>query len=403
MVSMPTDTLPPWLDTQAIEKALSRESAPDSAELRDILDKSLALESLGIQEAVALMRVSDAEHLALLLHTADQVKQKVYGDRIVLSAPLHISNYCGSECLYCANRRGNTAVERKYMTPPEMREAGRKLIRQGHKRVFLVSGQLPNADVEYLEEAVSVLYTAFDGVGEIRRVNINVGPLKAEEYALLQAADVGTVLIYQDTYHEASYRAAHVSGPKSDYLARLHAPDTAFQAGVGDVGLGLLLGLGPWRYDLLAVMLHAAHLTRVYDAGSRTVSMHRLRPTPGGRFKTPYPLSDGEYLRCVAITRLAVPYTGIVLTTKGARRALARQLQRGAARNCSPAAWPTRMRAGLKRRAKKRPFPSARIAMWTRWCASCWKRPGTCLLSVRPVRVWAAAAMNSSPWCRNAA
>lgn len=316
MVSMPTDTLPPWLDTQAIEKALSRESAPDSAELRDILDKSLALESLGIQEAVALMRVSDAEHLALLLHTADQIKQKVYGDRIVLSAPLHISNYCGSECLYCANRRGNTAVERKYMTPPEMREAGRKLIRQGHKRVFLVSGQLPNADVEYLEEAVSVLYTAFDGVGEIRRVNINVGPLKAEEYALLQAADVGTVLIYQDTYHEASYRAAHVSGPKSDYLARLHAPDTAFQAGVGDVGLGLLLGLGPWRYDLLAVMLHAAHLTRVYDAGSRTVSMHRLRPTPGGRFKTPYPLSDGEYLRCVAITRLAVPYTGIVLTTK---------------------------------------------------------------------------------------
>ena len=161
MVSMPTDTLPPWLDHQAIDKALGRESAPDNAELRDILDKSLALESLSIQEAAALMRVSDPEHLVLLMNTADQVKQKVYGDRIVLSAPLHISNYCGSECLYCANRRGNTTVARKYMTPPEMREAGRKLIRQGHKRVILVSGQLPNAEVEYLEEAVSVALYRF--------------------------------------------------------------------------------------------------------------------------------------------------------------------------------------------------------------------------------------------------
>ncbi len=316
MVSMPTDTLPLWLDCQAINKALSRENAPDGAELRDILDKSLALEALSIQEAAALMLVSEPEQLALLMRTADQVKQKVYGDRIVLSAPLHISNHCGSECLYCANRRGNTQVARQYMTPPEMREAARKLIRQGHKRVVLVSGQLPNADVEYLEEAVSILYTAFDGMGEIRRVNVNVGPLNAEEYAVLQAAGVGTVLIYQDTYHEACYRVAHVSGPKSDYLARLHATDTAVEAGVQDVGLGLLLGLGPWRYDLLALMLHTAHLARVYDAGSRTLSMHRLRPVPGSGFETPHPLSDGEYLRCVAIARLAIPYTGIVLTTR---------------------------------------------------------------------------------------
>ncbi len=313
---MPTDTLPPWLDERAIDNALSREKAPDSAELTDILEKSLALEPLSIQEAAALMRVCESEDLARLLAVADQVKQKVYGDRIVLSAPLHISNHCGSECAYCANRRGNTTVARKYMTPPEMREAGRKLIRQGHKRVILVSGQLPNADVEYLAEAVSVLYTLFDGLGEIRRVNVNVGPLRPEEYAVLQSVDVGTVLIYQDTYHEQSYRAAHLSGPKSDYQARLKAADTALQSGVTDTGLGLLLGLGPWQYDLLAVMLHAAHLTRVYDAGSRTVSMHRLRPAPGSSFAAPYPVSDGEYLRCVAIMRLAVPYTGIVLTTK---------------------------------------------------------------------------------------
>lgn len=121
---MPTDTLPPWLDARAIDTVLSREKAPDSAELTEILDKSLALEPLGLQEAAALMRVSEAEDLARMLAAADHVKQKVYGDRIVLSAPLHISNHCGSECLYCANRRGNATIERKYMTPPEMREAG---------------------------------------------------------------------------------------------------------------------------------------------------------------------------------------------------------------------------------------------------------------------------------------
>ena len=163
--------LPAWLDTRFIENALSRTAAPDKAELRDILDKSLALKSLTIQEATALMRVTDPEDVALMMKTADAVKQKVYGDRIVLTAPLHISNHCGSECLYCANRKSNTLIQRKYMTSPEMREAAGKLIRQGHKRIVLVSGQLPNADVEYLAEAISIMYTVFDGHGEVRPIN----------------------------------------------------------------------------------------------------------------------------------------------------------------------------------------------------------------------------------------
>ena len=192
--------LPAWLDTRFIENALSRTAAPDKAELRDILDKSLALKSLTIQEATALMRVTDPEDVALMMKTADAVKQKVYGDRIVLTAPLHISNHCGSECLYCANRKSNTLIQRKYMTSPEMREAAGKLIRQGHKRIVLVSGQLPNADVEYLAEAISIMYTVFDGHGEVRRVNVNVGPLNADQYSVLLDADVGNVLIYQDTY-----------------------------------------------------------------------------------------------------------------------------------------------------------------------------------------------------------
>ena len=308
--------LPAWLDTRFIENALSRTAAPDKAELRDILDKSLALKSLTIQEATALMRVTDPEDVALMMKTADAVKQKAYGDRIVLTAPLHISNHCGSECLYCANRKSNTLIQRKYMTSPEMREAAGKLIRQGHKRIVLVSGQLPNADVEYLAEAISIMYTVFDGHGEVRRVNVNVGPLNADQYSVLLDADVGTVLIYQDTYHPDYYKAAHVAGPKSHYEKRLNAPEVALGAGVRDVGLGLLLGLAPWQFDVLALSLHAAHLASVYGTGGHTVSMHRMRPAPGGLTQAPFPVSDQDFLRCVAITRLAIPYTGIILSSR---------------------------------------------------------------------------------------
>ncbi|WP_394027146.1 radical SAM protein [Desulfovibrio falkowii] len=313
---MSVESLPRWFSVAAIERALDRQDAPDAIELRDILDKSMQMVPLDADEIVALMRVDDPVEHERILAVADEVKQRVYGDRMVLSAPLHLSNHCGSECLYCANRRGNGQIERKYMTSPEMREAALRLIRQGHKRIFLVSGQLPNADVEYLAEAISILYTVFDGVGEIHSVNVNVGPLESAQYETLLDAYVGTVLIYQDTYHEASYRAAHVSGPKSDYVRRLEAPDTAFAAGVPDVGMGLLLGLGPWRFDLLALIQHAAHLERVYGMGCRTVSLHRVRPAPGSLMEAPYPVSDADYLRCVALARLALPYAGLILTTR---------------------------------------------------------------------------------------
>lgn len=307
---------PGWFDPQAIEQALERENAPDSAELRDILGKSVALQPLSLAETVALMRVRDRAGMARIMAAADEVKQRVYGDRIVLSAPLHLSNHCASECLYCANRKSNATVERKYMTSPEMREAALKFIRQGHKRIILVSGQLPNADVEYLTEAISILYTVFDGVGEVHSVSVDVGALTAPEYAALLDAYVGTVLIYQDTYHEASYRAAHVAGPKSDYYGRLNAPDVAFKAGVPDVGGGLMLGLGPWQFDLLGLVQQQAHLVRAYDTGCRSISLHRMRPAPGSQMQTPHPVSDADYLKCVAIARLAVPSAGIILTTK---------------------------------------------------------------------------------------
>ncbi|MDR2054613.1 MAG: radical SAM protein [Desulfovibrio sp.] len=310
------ESLPRWFDARRIENALNREKAPDRAERCDILNKSLALEPLTIEETAALMRVEDEAGITAILTSADVVKQRVYGDRIVLSAPLHVTNHCESECLYCANRRSNGRVERKYMTPPEMREAALKLIRQGHKRVFLVSGQLPGDDVDYLAEAAAILYTVHDGGGEIRCVNVSAGPLEAPQYAALLDAFVGTMLIYQDTYHEPDYRAAHVAGPKRDFSARLNAPGAAFMAGAPDVGGGLMLGLGPWRYDLLGLVQHETHLAGEYGMNFRTVSLHRMRPAPGSLMEVPHPVNDADYLRCIAITRLAVPHAGIVLTTR---------------------------------------------------------------------------------------
>ena len=193
------DMLPAWLTPQEIDTILTKATEPDAAELSAILEKSLALQPLGLAEVAALLRVESKDGLRSIFEAADKVKQKVYGDRIVLTAPLHLSNHCGSECLYCANRRGNTLIERRYMTPPEMREAALHLVRQGHKRVILVSGQLPNADVEYLAEAVSVMYTVYEDMGELRRVNINAGLLTEEDFRTLVRYDIGTALIFQET------------------------------------------------------------------------------------------------------------------------------------------------------------------------------------------------------------
>ena len=305
-----------WFDPGRIAEALERRNAPDRHELDDILAKSRSLEVLTLPETVALMRVTDAEGVRLLLETADQVKRKVYGDRIVMSAPLHVSNYCGSDCRYCAYRKSNSAIQRKHLNQDELRTAALNIVRQGLSRVFLVTGQFPGADVKLLVNAVRALYSVREGNQAIRRINVNVGPLESAEYAALQKAEVGTILIYQDTYHEPSYHAVHPIGPKSDYEKRLTAPDVAHDAGVGDAGLGIVLGLGPWQYDMLGLIMHATHLMEAYGTGCRSVSMHRLRPAPGCDFPAPYPVSDATYMRCIAVARLAIPYTSLILTSK---------------------------------------------------------------------------------------
>lgn len=315
---MGTERVPQWLDAAAVEAALQSTKAPDAEELRTLLDKSLALQPLSMQETAVLLRAEKPEQVEAIFTAAREVKEKVYGDRLVLSAPLHISNYCDSDCQYCAFRHSNTVVERKQLTKDEIVNATMKLIRQGHKRVLLVAGEHWSKDgLPYVLDAAKTIYNTRFGNGEIRRININLPPLSSEEYAELKEADIGTCLIYQDTYHEESYKKAHPRGPKSNFARRLGATDVALKAGIGDVGFGILLGLGPWEFDLLSLVLHSAHMERIFDSGVRTVSMHRMRSVPGALWdQAPHPVSDEDYKRVVAITRLAIPHAGIILTTK---------------------------------------------------------------------------------------
>lgn len=309
---------PAWLDTTAIAAALENAQAPSKEELQEIFAKSLDLQNLTIEEAARLMAVEDPADRKAIQVTANMVKEKMYGDRVVLTAPLHVSNLCDSECTYCANKHSNMLVERKRMTRSEIVEATRKLIRQGHKRVLLVAGaHRADGGIDYILEAAHTIYSVREKYGEIRRVNINLTPLHKDEYEAFREADIGSCLLYQDTYFEQSYRSHHLRGPKSNFEQRLRSLDLAIEAGLGDMGMGVMLGLGPWKFDLLALMLHVAHLERAYDVGASTISLHRMRPVPCSvQVPVPYPVSDADYLHAVAIMRLAVPYTGIVLTTK---------------------------------------------------------------------------------------
>ncbi|MBD5640863.1 MAG: [FeFe] hydrogenase H-cluster radical SAM maturase HydG [Desulfovibrio sp.] len=312
------DSPPAWLNSEAITTALGRQSEPDQQVLKDILDKSLALEPLGLDEIAALLRVRAPQKIVELEAAADLVKQKVYGDRIVLTAPLHLDSHCESDCRYCAYRSGSDQIERKRLDPHEIREAGKKLIRQGHKRVILTCGHSEQTTAAYLAEACDILSHLSEGQGEIRRINLDAGEIEPQEYAILRQADAGAINIYQETYSEEYYKKAHPKGPKSNFARRLHAPEIALESGMDDVALGIAFGLGPWEFDLLALSLHAAHLASACGTGSRVLNLHRVRPAAGCSWKAPLPMNDPDFIRAVAITRLAIPYAGIMLATQEA-------------------------------------------------------------------------------------
>ncbi len=308
----------PDIDIEAVDELAKKKPQPDGHRLQDILEKARARVGLDLGEAAELLQVSDPEAREQVLAIAREVKEGIYGRRLVLFAPLYASNECANNCLYCAFRRDNRDLVRVTLTAAEIQAEVRVLEEMGHKRVLLVLGETPKTGARYAAEAMHAIYETRVGRGEIRRVNVNMAPLSVEDFRQLKEAGIGTYQCFQETYHPEQYHHLHPSGQKSDMAWRLSVFDRCFEAGINDVGLGVLYGLCDHRFDTLALLAHAQYLDRHYGVGPHTISFPRIEPAQNAPAAehVPYEVSDEDLLLVVAVLRLAVPYTGIIMSTR---------------------------------------------------------------------------------------
>jgi 2-iminoacetate synthase len=307
------------IDESAIASTLERHRTANAAHVRGVLAKARELDGLEAEEMAALMTVSDPALLGELFSAAQDVKTAIYGRRLVIFAPLYVSNLCGNECTYCAFRARNTELERRALSQEEIAREARMLIDQGHKRVLLVAGEsYPREGFSYVLDAIDTIYRVTHDHGEVRRINVNVAPLSLEEFRALGDRKIGTYQLFQETYHRGTYNAVHLAGRKKDYDWRISAMDRAMTAGIEDVGIGVLFGLFDWRFELLALMQHIRHLEREFGVGPHTLSVPRMEPATGSDVAShpPQAVSDIDFRKIVAILRLAVPYTGIIMSTR---------------------------------------------------------------------------------------
>jgi 2-iminoacetate synthase len=296
---------------------LVADSRSDASRVRDIIAKALSKTALSVEETAALVAATDRDLVEEIFEGARELKRAVYGNRIVLFAPLYIGNKCVNDCLYCGFRRSNTAAVRRTLDMKEIVSQVEVLERVGHKRLILVFGEHPLYDADFIAQSVRTVYGTRVGQGEIRRVNINAPPLDNEGYRKVKAAGIGTYQIFQETYHHGAYARMHPGGTrKGDYLWRLDGVSRAMEAGCDDVGVGALFGLYDWRFEVLGLVTHANHLQGRYGVGPHTISFPRLRPASGARFDARHFVSDYDFKRLIAILRLSVPYTGLILTAR---------------------------------------------------------------------------------------
>lgn len=307
------------IDEPLIADTLEERSREDPGRVREILAKALELHGLELADVAALASAVSPDLLSEVFDTAREVKETIYGRRLVLFAPLYISNYCTNECLYCAFRVRNREAKRRALSQEEIAREVRTLVEEGHKRVLLVAGESsPDKGLRYILNAIDTIYRTKSGNGEIRRVNVNLAPLTPDQFRELKAAAIGTYQLFQETYHRDTYRRVHLAGRKRDYDWRLTAVDRAMEAGIDDVGIGVLFGLYDWRFEVLAMMQHVQHLEEAYGVGPHTISIPRMEPATGSELAAnpPYPVSDSDFRKLIAILRLAVPYTGMILSTR---------------------------------------------------------------------------------------
>ncbi len=313
-----------------IPDLLAEQGAVEDARLEEILQQSLARTPLDLEQTACLLRASEPRQIDRILATARQLKRDVYGNRIVLFAPLYVGNECVNDCSYCGFRRSNREAQRQSLEPEELEAQVRALQRQGHKRLILVFGEHPDYDARYIAETVESVYRIREGRGEIRRVNINAAPMDHDGFREVVQAGIGTWQIFQETYDPQSYARVHPAQTrKGDYQYRLDSLSRAFEAGCEDVGIGVLFGLSDWRGEVLGLVAHSRYLLERYGVGAHTISVPRLQPASGLKEAFPWRVGDEDFLRLTAILRCAVPYTGLIVTARESARVRREALELG--------------------------------------------------------------------------
>jgi len=312
-------TYEPFLDEAAIWAVIERENAPAPGRIDDILAKAAEGKGLDMAETAALLAPMPEPQLQTLYATALAVKERIYGKRMVLFAPLYVSNLCGNRCAYCAFSAGNGELQRKSLNAAEIAAEVSILEAMGHKRIMAVYGEHPDWNAEAIAESIRVMYAVkTPPSGEIRRINVNCAPLDVQGFAALKQAGIGTYQCFQETYHRETYTGVHLGGTKRDFDWRLFAMHRAQEAGLDDVGLGVLFGLFDHRFEVLALLRHAEELEQRYGAGPHTISFPRIEPAQNAELshKPPNEISDPVFKRIIAVMRLALPYTGMIITTR---------------------------------------------------------------------------------------
>lgn len=306
-----------FIDHDYIEQLLSNTKSADMTAIDEILDRADALQGLSHSDVAQLLFLEEPTRLKRMYHIAGKIKQHIYGDRVVMFAPLYISDYCVNNCKYCGYQRDNDFVRRRLLQE-EIREEVKLLEKMGHKRLALEVGEDPkNAPIDYVVESIKTIYETYEAQGDIRRINVNIAATTVEDYQKLHAAEIGTYILFQETYHHPTYQEVHPASLKGDYNRQLYAFDRAMTAGIDDVGAGVLFGLYNFRFEVLALMLHNEHLEREFGVGFHTISVPRLKAADGLSLADyPHLVSDDDFRKLVAIIRLAVPFVGMILSTR---------------------------------------------------------------------------------------
>lgn len=295
------------------------ENNTNKSSIDDILNKALKLKGLDLDESARLLNIDNEKDAEKMFHAAKQLKEIIYGNRIVLFAPLYAANVCTNNCLYCGFRHDNQEITRCVLTPDEVAEEAKAIMNLGHKRIVLLTGEdYKETGLDYLGECIDKIYKAKVFNGEIRRINVNIAPLSVEDFKRLDSFGIGTYQLFQETYNEEVYKYVHPSGKKSNYRWRLEAMDRALEAGMHDVGIGPLFGLTDYRFETLATLMHSHHLDAKFGIGPHTISVPRIEPAKGVTFSEnpPEKIDEFTFKKIVAVLRLSVPYTGIILSTR---------------------------------------------------------------------------------------